>query len=796
MRNERRADRLASARHKGQQVRVQPRLVIEPHGLRRDQRRLFRRLGQHGIAGRQGRRDLAGEDGEGEVPRADAGEDAASVQDQPVGLAHRPVQDLRPAEILLGQHGVVAAEVGGLPHLGDAVVQRFSGFPRQQRHQPVHVGFQRIGHGPQHRRPARSARAIPDDLRFRRGIGRIVDVLRRSLRHMAQHLRAVIGIGHGLGVRPGHQLAADDGAGGQLFRIDLLQGGGVTLAVGLLRIVPAERVLAVHVHVLGRGDLGVAVRVGLDRGDGVGGDCRGRHPLVQQGVDERRVGPVLQQATNQIGQQVLVAPDGSIGAHGHRPQGLGGGVIEGLAHAVQALELDLDPGLPGHVVHGRERVGVVGRELRIQMRRRVDHGAGADQIIQVRRCLGGEHRIVGSAHDLGPLDLGVPVGALDQPHHQPPLRRPRQLGDPCDRLRSALLIGLHGQTQPRPAAQFRLVRQPVQQLQRQGQPVRLFCVHGEVDVGARRDQGQPLDARVELVPDPAFMRRLIARRQGRQLDRDAVSGLRPLPPGCLAHGGDRVGVDLFIALGVGGGAGALAQHVETAQPALAVRPPQRRLDGAPDHELLAHDADGGGHGLTDDRFAQTPGDAGQEARQIGLGLLVGVNQLARQHQAPCRGVDEQAVGLAEVRRPVGRPDLLGDQPIARVLVRRAQQGFGQAHQGQTLAGAQREFLQEALHHPLLLLALARMLDQADGLVHDGPAGGGVERRGGQQRPDSRGLVGELAVVERVPVLGEGDRWRDVCVHGRAHKPFRVGTGGAATSRIPRNKRLMLIAPPR
>ncbi|MNN20793.1 hypothetical protein D3C81_1340880 [compost metagenome] len=236
-----------------------------------------------------------------------------------------------------------------------------------------------------------------------------------------------------------------------------------------------------------------------------------------------------------------------------------------------------------------------------------------------------------------------------------------------------------------------------------------------------------------------------------------MTGLRALALGGLAHGLDGVGVDLLIALGVGDGAGALAQHVEAAQPALAVRTLQRRLDGATDHELLAHDLDGGGHGLTDDRLAQTPGDALEEARQVGLGLIVHVDQLAGQHQAPGRGVDEQAVRLTHVRGPVGRADLLGDQAVAGVGVRRPQQGLGQAHQGQTFAGAQRKLLQEAFDHALLLLAEASVIDQADGVgQHVGALALG-QAGVGQQFGDHGALVAELVPVQVVPVLQVGRR---------------------------------------
>ena len=67
-----RADGLATA---GQQLHGASRHAggaQDLDGLGRDQRRLFGGLGQHGIAGRQRGGDLAGEDGQREVPGADA----------------------------------------------------------------------------------------------------------------------------------------------------------------------------------------------------------------------------------------------------------------------------------------------------------------------------------------------------------------------------------------------------------------------------------------------------------------------------------------------------------------------------------------------------------------------------------------------------------------------------------------------------------------------------------------------------------------------------------------------------
>ena len=227
--------------------------------------------------------------------------------------------------------------------------------------------------------------------------------------------------------------------------------------------------------------------------------------------------------------------------------------------------------------------------------------------------------------------------------------------------------------------------------------------------------------------------------------------------GGLTHGLDGVGVDLFIAFGVFGGAGALAQHVEAAQPFLTVRPLQRALDGATDDELLAHDLHGGGDGLTNDRLAQTAGDALQEARQVAAGLVIDIDQLAGQHQTPGRGVDEQAVRLAQVRSPVGRTDLLGDQAVAGARVRRAQQGLGQAHQGQALAGAQAELLQEAFDHALALLALAGAFDQADGVPQHCRAPIRRQRFGGQQFGHHGAFVPVLVPVQLIPMAKIGRR---------------------------------------
>jgi hypothetical protein len=69
-----------------------------------------------------------------------------------------------------------------------------------------------------------------------------------------------------------------------------------------------------------------------------------RYLIVEDAIDERGVGAVLEQPANQIRQQVLVAADRGIdptrdGAviGPHQP------LVQGFAHAVQALKLEAAP---------------------------------------------------------------------------------------------------------------------------------------------------------------------------------------------------------------------------------------------------------------------------------------------------------------------------------------------------------------------------------------------------------------------------------------------------------------------
>jgi len=175
--------------------------------------------------------------------------------------------------------------------------------------------------------------------------------------------------------------------------------------------------------------------------------------------------------------------------------------------------------------------------------------------------------------------------------------------------------------------------------------------------------------------------------------------------------------------------------------------------------------DGGGDGAADHRLAEPARQAFEEASEVLFRALVRLDQPSRQHQAPGPGVDEHAVGAANVRGPVGRADLLGDQGVAGGLVGRAQQRLGQAHQRQPLGRRQPELLQESFDHPLPPRQPPRFEHQGDRLgAHNGCVG--AERLGLQQLRDGGGFVFVLGVVEARPIRGARRRsWRRwACAH--------------------------------
>ncbi len=98
------------------------------HGLGGNQGGLFGRLGQYGIAGGQGSTNLAGENGQREVPGADTN--------------HWPQWAMHVfLEVLFNLFGVITQEINRLAHLGNCIGQGLACFPDNQPQQDLHIVF-------------------------------------------------------------------------------------------------------------------------------------------------------------------------------------------------------------------------------------------------------------------------------------------------------------------------------------------------------------------------------------------------------------------------------------------------------------------------------------------------------------------------------------------------------------------------------------------------------------------------------------------------------------------------------
>ena len=115
--------------------------------LRRDQRRLLRRLGQHRIAGGERGGDLPGEDRQRKVPRTDAD--------------HCPQRRVRNLEFRPRLRGVVAQEVDRLAHFADGVGSDLAGFAHDEADELRHLCVHRIGRPLERKGTRRRAEPMP-----------------------------------------------------------------------------------------------------------------------------------------------------------------------------------------------------------------------------------------------------------------------------------------------------------------------------------------------------------------------------------------------------------------------------------------------------------------------------------------------------------------------------------------------------------------------------------------------------------------------------------------------------------
>ncbi len=452
-----------------------------------------------------------------------------------------------------------------------------------------------------------------------------------------------------------------------------------------------------------------------------------RHARVHQLVHEGRVGAVLQQAPDQVRQQVLVRADRGVDAHvaavllDHR-------VVQRVAHAVQALELEVallaagGPGFVGQGEDGGHGVGVVAGELRVDHPAGVlaEQVAGAGQVGSVGAFLAGVDGVAIGALHLALLDLAVPVGTLHQAQRDACAKLAAEQGQPYQHRQAALGVGLDDQAELAPAGDGRVAHQLLVEFEGQLQAIGFLGVDGDADVQLARAHRQFQDIGEQLAEHPLALRHFVARMQRRELDRDR----RPRPRTDLrlgADGVDGLAVVGHVFLGVGGGQRGLAEHVEGIGVALLAAWTtvlQRFGDGPAKHELLAHQLHRLVHRGADHRFAGALHQPADDARGAAVGAFVDVHHLAGHHQAPGGEIDQNVVALAEMALPVGGGQLVADQRVGGRRVRHTQQRLGQTHQHQAFLGVQAVLAQECVEGIDGVVPAAHGFDQCAGVAAD------------------------------------------------------------------------------
>ncbi len=115
--------------------------------------------------------------------------------------------------------------------------------------------------------------------------------------------------------------------------------------------------------------------------------------------------------------------------------------VERFTHAVQTLKF-IVAALTRQFDDRGNGVGIVRGELRVQRIAGREQAPGAGEIGHIGIDLARIDRVVGQPRNLGELDLGIPVRALDQTHRNAPPHISGQCRQPVDHRRCALLVGL------------------------------------------------------------------------------------------------------------------------------------------------------------------------------------------------------------------------------------------------------------------------------------------------------------------------------------------------------------------
>ncbi len=261
------------------------------------------------------------------------------------------------------------------------------------------------------------------------------------------------------------------------------------------------------------------------------------------------------------------------------------------------------------------------------------------------------------------------------------------------------------------------------------------------------------------LPDyPIHLRVFITRMQRRELHRDTGCRKNIVTRGARrrADFADRRVVGFEIPACIGLGERRLTEHIERVAVGLVAlrdRALQCFLYRAAHDELVPHDAHRLAHCRTNNRFTGATRDLGEHLRRVHARRFVDLQQLAGQHEAPGRRVDEQRLAGAEMLFPSCSRNLVGNQAVGGIGVGYAQQGLRDAHEQYALLRRQIVLLQERVYTSFPCLVLAHRCHQLRGGIAD-PGARRLTRIG-----DLPEIIDEILFVGEVARIDVGYRAR-------------------------------------
>ncbi len=561
------------------------------------------------------------------------------MQAEPVFFARWPGQRDRAGKLAPRLIGVEAQEIDRFAQLEHCVHQRLARLALAQAEEFVGMFLEQIGRRFEQHRAFLAAQPIPARLDCFGARDRFLDFEIECVAARADFGRQVVRLvdrgDFGIGTRHEGRLCSP---------VPVLECGEAFLQrfehqrIGQ---VDPGRILAAREDVFRQWNGWIAIGIELRHvGHRIGRQIGSGHFGIRHAVDERTVRAVFEQPPDQIGQQVLVRAGGGIDPH------IGAVVafhlreraVDVLAHAMKALEFEwlaarqrLDRTDGVGVMRGKGGIdGIVCGQ----------HLLRAGEIAHVGGQLAGEDGEILEPANMAELDLGIPIGALDQPDEELAVVFAGQPRGPFDHRHAAFLIGLDGQPEPFPAAAVGPCEQAViacerlDQIHRQLEPVGFFGIDGEMDIRIARSGREIAHDRQQVGDRQIGMQESVFRMQRGQLHRDARGG--PHVAGRFAHQAfDRFVVIHPVAFGIGEAHRGFAKHVEAVrQPARAFggRALERFIDRAAIDELSAEDAHGLQRRGADHGFAQSVDRALERLAHALLRFLGTFEHFARQHQ--------------------------------------------------------------------------------------------------------------------------------------------------------------------